>query len=86
MDNTLHKQSNTLFNTNYVFGPISGGSPRETAYYIRRSVNNTLQMLHAGIIPAIRVDKRWMVFTDSLDNWLITESERQAKLRQENTN
>jgi excisionase family DNA binding protein len=56
---------------------------RETAKYLGRCVNNTLALLHSGNLPAIRVDTRWMVSTDALDKWLIEESNRQAKTRQE---
>ena len=56
---------------------------KETALYLGRSVNNTLAMLHSGALPAIREDKRWMVSKDALDVWLIRESERQAKQRQD---
>ena len=56
---------------------------RETANYIGRSINNTLQMLHDGTIPSIRVDKRWMVNTITLDEWLVNESLRQSKQRKE---
>jgi excisionase family DNA binding protein len=59
---------------------------RETAQYIGRSVNSTLRMLHEGIIPAIRVDNRWMVSVEVIDAWLITESEKQAAIRQTNIN
>jgi hypothetical protein len=56
---------------------------RETAQYLCRSINNTLTMLNSGDLPAIRVDKRWMVSTIALDKWLIEEGIRQAKIRQE---
>jgi excisionase family DNA binding protein len=56
---------------------------RETAQYIGRSVNSTLRMLHEGIIPAIRVDKRWMVYVNALDEWLMKESGKQAHIRHE---
>jgi excisionase family DNA binding protein len=56
---------------------------RETAQYLDRSINNTLAMLHSGELPAIRVDKRWMISKHALDNWLIEEGNRQARLRQE---
>jgi hypothetical protein len=56
---------------------------RETAAHIGRSADNTLSMLHTGLIPAIRVDKRWMVSSDVLDKWIICESKQQAFIRHE---
>ena len=55
----------------------------ETAEHFGRSKNNTLKMLHAGQIPAIRMDKRWMVDHDILDEWLASESARQAEERKQ---
>jgi len=54
---------------------------KQTAEYIGRSMNNTLDMLHAGMIPAIRTDRRWMIDQNVLDQWLLNESKRQAEVR-----
>ena len=54
---------------------------KETAKYIGRSERTTLTLLHTGIIPAVRLDKHWMVAQSAIDEWLIVESRKQANLR-----
>lgn len=56
-------------------------SANETALRIGISKSKTLEMLHQGEIPAVRIGRNWLVPEEALEKWLIDRAYAEANER-----
>lgn len=52
---------------------VKAVSVAQAAEMIGISVNHAYELVHAGIIPAKHVGKRWLVPVAALEKWLMEE-------------
>ena len=47
---------------------------RETAKYIGLGITKTQQFIRSGIIPSVKLGRRYVIPKEALDKWLLRQS------------